>query len=204
MDGISVSEKKKFENFVKKYLNGLDKNKPFNISSNKISKYISRKHIDKMHDLKSKEKKEGGFIQFLLPLLGGLFGGSGFDFSATETKHGGFLGAFMKGFTKVLPWITKGVKSLLKIAPAAVSVAGLVQQGNHNKNIQDAVRGNGIFLQPYKGEALGDILNQITDKFPDYMSDGKKQIKDVLNTLGSFFKIFKSTDGKGIFLQPRQ
>ena len=67
---------------------------------------------------------------------------------------------------------------------------------------KDEASGEGVFLKPYKGKALKDILLPVIDKIADLEQEGKKQIKKVIKALTPFFKIYEVKNGSGIFLEP--
>ena len=71
----------------------------------------------------------------------------------------------------------------------------LEEQRRHNEAAEKCLgsglpsTGSGVFLNPYKGKALKEILTPIIDKIDGVEQDGKKQIKGVIKSLAPFFKI---------------
>ena len=189
-------------NLTKKVINNLKKDKPFSISHNKEKHYINRETVDKLknhaenvtpedvinHISKGESNnnlKEGGIL--FTTLLGLIFGG----ISAASALAGGTAG------------IVKAANDKAK------NDLELKEQARHNKFIEDALRdqkhheGKGIFLNPYKGRALKDILNPLVDKIDKAEKHTKKQIHNKLQKLTPYFKIFEEKNGSGIFLSPR-
>ena len=189
-------------NLTKKVINNLKKDKPFSISHNKEKHYINRETVDKLKDhaenvtpeevlnhiSKSESNnnlKEGGIL--FTTLLGLIFGG----ISAAASLTGGVSAAVNAGNQK------------------AKNDLELKEQQRHNKFIEDALRdqkhheGKGVFLNPYKGRALKDILTPLVDKIDKAEKHTKKQIHNKLQKLSPYFKIFESQNGSGIFLSPR-
>ena len=79
----------------------------------------------------------------------------------------------------------------------------LKEQRRHNEAIEKGLHeGKGIFLNPYKGKGLKDILLPVIDKIDGVEQEGKKQIKGVIKALTPFFKIYDVKDGSGIFFEP--
>ena len=79
----------------------------------------------------------------------------------------------------------------------------LKEQRRHNEAIEKGLHeGKGIFLNPYKGKGLKDILLPVIDKLDGVEQEGKKQIKGVIKALAPFFKIYEVKDGSGIYLEP--
>ena len=191
-----MTDKVKFEKFLKRFLTKLDTNKPFNIAFNKSQYYVSREMLD---DLNQHKPKEGGFIPILGPLIDILFKrGSGCCIDDDEEHEGGFLGAIAAGLGKVLPYVLKGLKFLNPIA----GIAGGISETVKNAKIANNV-GNGIYLNPYKGKGLKEMLIPIVDKIDGVEEEGKKQIRKAIKTLTPFFKIYEDKEGNGIFLNPR-
>ena len=180
----------RIKSFVKRFLNKLDKDKPFHISLNGEKIYINRETVDEFNQHKP---KEGGFLPFLAPLLSGLFtSGSGYSLNDHE---GGFLGAIMSGLSRVVPFILKGIKNLVPVAQLAGGISETV------RNSKQAA-GHGIFLNPFKGKALKEILIPIVDRIGDVEDEGKTKIRKSIHGLKPFFKIYEEKDGKGIYLKP--
>ena len=176
--------------FVRKFLTKLDQNKPFHITLNGEKFYINRATVDEFNQHKP---KEGGFLQFLAPLLTGLFtSGSGYSLADHE---GGFLGAIASGLARVVPFILKGIKNLVPVAQLAGGISETV------RNSKQAA-GSGIFLNPFKGKALKEILIPIVDRISDVEDEGKTQIRKANEGLKPFFKIYEEKDGKVIYLKP--
>ena len=205
----------KIKRFVKQYLKKIDEGRPFDISFNGEKVHISQKQID---SFKPYKEVHGGF---LLPLLGSVIGfikkkitGNGL-----ERKEGGIL-----PLLTLLPLIFGGIGAAGATAggiAGAVKAANdkakndleLAEQKRHNASIEKVVLGNGcdsttangcgIFLQPYKGKSLKDILTPIVDKIDGIETEGKKSIRKTVQALSPFFKIFESKDGNGIYLSPK-
>ena len=151
-----MADKEKFKKFSKIFLTKLDCDKSFTITFNKSKGYVSREMIDELNEHKP---KEGGCI----PILGTLFDilfkrGSGCCIDDDEHK-GGFLGALAGGFTKILPYTMKGLKILNPIVGIAGEISETVKYAKIANNV-----GNGIYLNPYKGKALKEMLIPIVDK----------------------------------------
>ena len=188
----------RIKSFVKRFLNKLDKDKPFHITLNGEKIYINRETVDEFNQHKP---KEGGFLQFLAPLLTGLFSsGSGYSLNdngvTSASQHeGGFLGAIMSGLSRVVPFILKGIKNLVPVAQLAGGISETV------RNSKQAA-GHGIFLNPFKGKALKEILIPIVDKIGNVEEEGKTQIRKSIEGMKPFFKIYEEKDGKGIYLKP--
>ena len=196
---------KEILNLTKKVITNLKKDKPFSISHNKEKHYINRETVDKLKNhaenvsaeevinhIKTenvaKDEKSGGIL--FTTLLGLIFGG----ISAASALAGGTAG------------IVKAANDKAK------NDLELKEQQRHNKFIEDALRdqkhhekqnGKGIFLNPYKGRALKDILDPIVDKIDKAEKHTKKQIHNKLQKLSPYFKIFEEKNGSGIFLSPR-
>jgi len=207
----------KIKRFVKQYLKKIDEGKPFDITFNGDKVHISQKQID---SFKPYKEVHGGF---LLPLLGSVIGfikkkitGNGLN---GERKEGGLL-----PLLTLLPLIFGGIGAAGATAggiAGAVKAANdkakndleLAEQKRHNASIEKVVLGNGcdsttangcgIFLQPYKGKSLKDILTPIVDKIDGIETEGKKSIRKTVQALSPFFKIFESKDGNGIYLSPK-
>ena len=82
----------------------------------------------------------------------------------------------------------------------------LKEQRRHNKVMEKAretKEGEGIFLNPYKGKGLKEVLVPVIDKVEGLEQEGKRQIKSVIKALTPFFKIYEVKDGSGVFLEPR-
>ena len=205
----------KIKRFVKQYLKKIDEGKPFDITFNGDKVHISQKQID---SFKPYKEVHGGF---LLPLLGSVIGfikkkifGNGL-----EKKEGGIL-----PLLTLLPLIFGGIGAAGGVAggvAASVKAANdkakndleLAEQKRHNASIEKVVLGNGcdsttangcgIFLQPYKGKSLKDILTPIVDKIDGLETEGKKSVRKTIKALSPFFKIFESKDGNGLYLSPK-
>ena len=188
----------KLKGFLTRLFKKIEQGNPFSITLEKDRAHISQKDIDSL------KEKHGGF---LLPLIGNVISnikeGSGF-----ETKEGGILPLAL-----LLPLIFGGIAAAGGTAggiASAVSAANnkakndleLEEQRRHNKAVEKGISGSGIYLNPYKGKALKEILTPIVDKIDGVEQEGKKQIKSVFKSLKPFFKIIEAKDGSGIFLQP--
>ena len=206
----------KLKRFVKQYLKKIDEGKPFDITFNGEKVHISQKQID---SFKPYKEVHGGF---LLPLLGSVIGfikkkitGNGL-----ERKEGGFIFtipaiiAAVTGGLAAAGGVAGGVAASVKAAnDKAKNDLELAEQKRHNASIEKVVLGNGcdsttangcgIFLQPYKGKSLKDILTPIVDKIDGLETEGKKSVRKTIKALSPFFKIFESKDGNGIYLSPK-
>ena len=195
---MTKTNESKLKGFLKRLFKKIELGNPFKICFQGESTYINEEQIN------SAKEKSGGF---LLPLIGKVLsfikGGSGF-----ETKEGGIL-----PLAALLPLIFGGIAAAGGTAGAiasAVKAANdkakndleLEEQRRHNKAVEKGL-GNGIFLNPYKGKALKEILIPVIDKIDGVEQEGKKQIKRVIKSLTPFFKIHEVKDGSGIYLEPR-
>ena len=193
----------KIKRFVKQYFQKIDEGRPFDISFNGEKVHISQKQID---SFKPYKEAHGGF---LLPLLGSVIGfikkkitGNGLDIE----KNGGIL--------PFLPLILAGIGAAGATAggvAGAVSAANskakndleLAEQRRHNREVERLTYGNGVYLNPYKGKSLKDILSPIVDKIDGLETEGKKSVRKTIKALSPFFKIFESKDGNGLYLSPK-
>ena len=203
---MTQSNESKVKRFTTRLFKGIERGKPFKISFQGDTAQISQDQID------SVKEKHGGF---LLPLIGKVIshikGGAGF-----ETK-GGLL-----PLAALLPLIFGGLAAAGGTAGGIASVVNaanqkqkndleLKEQRRHNEAIEKdravkpptAKEGRGVFLNPYKGKALKEILMPVVDKIEGVEQEGKKQIKGVIKALTPFFKIYEVKDGSGVFLEPR-
>ena len=196
---MSKTNESKLKGFLTRLFKKIELGKPFKICFQGESTYINEEQIN------SAKEKSGGF---LLPLTGKVLsfikGGNGF-----ETKEGGIL-----PLAALLPLIFGGIAAAGGTAggiASAVKAANdkakndleLEEQRRHNKVVEESIKGNGIFLNPYKGKALKEILIPVIDKIDGVEQEGKKQIKNVIKSLTPFFKIHEVKDGSGIYLEPR-
>ena len=195
---MNTSESK-VKRLINTILKKLEIGKPFNITFNGDKAHINQQRIDSIKSV------NGGF---LLPLLGTIIShiksGSGF-----ENKQGGVL-----PLLTLLPLIFGGIAAAGGTAggiASAVSSANskakgdleLQEQRRHNKAIEKAAHGEGIFLNPYKGKALKDILTPIVDKIDGLEQEGKNKVLKAVKSLKPFFKIFEDKQGNGLYLQPK-
>ena len=196
---MTKTNESKLKGFLTRLFKKIELGNPFKICFQGESTYINEEQIN------SAKEKSGGF---LLPLIGKVLsfikGGSGF-----ETKEGGIL-----PLAALLPLIFGGIAAAGGTAggiASAVKAANdkakndleLEEQRRHNKVVEESIKGNGIFLNPYKGKALKEILIPVIDKIDGVEQEGKKQIKNVIKSLTPFFKIHEVKDGSGIYLKPR-
>ena len=195
----------KIKRFVKQYLKKIDEGKPFDITFNGEKVHISQKQID---SFKPYKEVHGGF---LLPLLGSVIGfikkkifGNGL-----EKKEGGIL-----PLLTLLPLIFGGIGAAGTVAGGTAGIvkavndkaaddAKIAEQMRHNKEVERLASGHGVYLNPYKGKSLKDILTPIVDKIDGIETEGKKSIRKTVQALSPFFKIFESKDGNGIYLSPK-
>ena len=99
-----------------------------------------------------------------------------------------------------------GIASAVKAANDKVkNDLELEEQRRHNEVMKKSLgsEGSGVFLNPYKGKALKEVLTPVINKIDDVEQEGIKQIKRVIKSLTPFFKIHEAKDGSGIFLQSR-
>ena len=102
-----------------------------------------------------------------------------------------------------------GVGSLIENSVSAANQKAkndleIEEQRQHNEAVEKGL-GSEVFLNPYKGKALKEILVPVIDKIDGVEQEGKKQIKSVIKSLKPFFlsfKIYEVKDGSGIFLKP--
>ena len=196
---MTKTNESKIKAFLTRLFKKIEQGKPFTISFQCDKTYINQDLINSL------KEKHGGF---LMPLIGKVMsfikGGNGF-----ETKEGGIL-----PLAALLPLIFGGIAAAGGTAggiASAVKAANdkakndleLEEQRRHNKIIEKSLVGSGVFLNPYKGKALKEMLTPVIDKIDGVEQEGKKQIKRVIKSLTPFFKIHEAKDGSGIFLQPR-
>ena len=206
MTQTTKNNKRLLKSFLTRLFKKAEKGEPFNISLNGDKVFMGQ---DNINSLKGNGYKASSIIE-----------GGGF-----ETKEGGIL-----PLAALLPLIFGGIAAAGGTAGGIATVVNsanqkakndleLQEQKRHNNIIETVkgggetsqappreeseAQGNGIYLNPYKGKALKDILNPIVDKIDGIEQDGKKQIKKVIKAVTPFFKIYESKDGSGIFLQPR-
>ena len=190
----------KVKRLVTRLLKKIEQGKPFKISFQGDTAHISQEQIDSL------KEKHGGFLMPLVnKVISYIKSGNGF-----ETKQGGLLPLAM-----LLPMIFGGLAAAGGTAggiASAVNAANqktkndleLKEQRRHNEAIEKGLHeGKGIFLNPYKGKGLKDILLPVIDKLDGVEQEGKKQIKGVIKALTPFFKIYEVKDGSGIYLEPR-
>ena len=170
--------------------------------------YINKKIIG---ELKRLDEKEGGVIPLLalLPaIIAGLSGVAGIAGGVASTVK-----------TAKEAQVAQAQKELLEaqkqkiIAGKGVKIENIRGEGIQGEGIQDEgiqngitdiipdskVKGEGIFLNPYEGKGLGDILRSILKKDEDRKN--KKPLKKIFKKLGKGdIEIIKQ--GEGIFLQP--
>ena len=199
---MAQSNEAKLKRFLTHLFKKMELGKSFKISFQGDSAYVSQDKIDSL------KEKHGGF---LLPLINKVIsyikGGDGF-----ETKEGGIL-----PLAALLPLIFGGLAAAGGTAggiASAVNAANqkakndleLKEQKRHNKvmeNGRETKEGEGIFLNPYKGKGLKEVLVPVIDKVEGLEQEGKRQIKSVIKALTPFFKIYEVKDGSGVFLEPR-
>ena len=165
--------------------------------------YINKKIIG---ELKRLDEKEGGVIPLLalLPaIIAGLSGVAGIAGGVASTVK-----------TAKEAQVAQAQKELLEaqkqkiIAGKGVEIENIQGEGIQDEGIQNGiidiipdskVKGEGIFLNPYEGKGLGDILRSILKKDEDRKN--KKPLKKIFKKLGKRdIEIIRQ--GEGIFLQP--
>ena len=157
---MAQSNEAKLKRFLTHLSKKMELGKSFKISFQGDSTYVSQDKIDSL------KEKHGGF---LLPLINKVIsyikGGDGF-----ETKEGGIL-----TLAALLPLIFGGLAAAGGTAggiASAVNAANqkakndleLKEQKRHNKvmeNGRETKEGEGIFLNPYKGKGLKEVLVQL-------------------------------------------
>ena len=205
MSQLHTPEAKR-KRFVKQYLKKIDEGRPFDITFNGDKVHISQKQID---SFKPYKEAHGGF---LLPLLGNVIGfikkkifGNGLN----NEKEGGIL-----PLLTLLPLIfggvgaagaaAGGISEAVKAAnEKATNDTKNAEQARHNREVERLTSGHGVYLNPYKGKSLKDILTPIVDKIDGLETEGKKSVRKTVKALSPFFKIFESKDGNGIYLSPK-
>ena len=197
---MSKTNESKVKGFLTRLFKKIELGKPFKICFQGESTHINENQINSV-----KRKKWRISITFnWRKVLSFIKGGNGF-----ETKEGGIL-----PLAALLPLIFGGIAAAGGTAGAIASGVKaandkakndleLEEQRRHNKVVEESIKGNGIFLNPYKGKALKEILIPVIDKIDGVEQEGKKQIKNVFKSLTPFFKIHEVKDGSGIYLEPR-
>ena len=122
-------------------------------------------------------EKTGGILPFLPLILAGI--------GAAGATAGGVAGAVNAANQK------------------AKNDIELAEQLRHNKEVERLTYGHGVYLNPYKGKSLKDILTPIVDKIDGIETEGKKSVRKTIKALSPFFKIFESKDGNGLYLSPK-
>ena len=212
----------KFKGLVTRLLKKIELGKPFKISFQGNTASISQEQINSL-----KEKHGGFLIPLVNKVISHIKGGNGL-----ETKEGGLLplaallpmifgglaaaGGTAGGIAFVVNASNQKAKNdqELKEQKAkndqelkeqkAKNDQELKEQRRHNEAVEKGLKeGKGIFLNPYKGKALKDILIPVIDKIDGIHQEGKKQVRSVIKALTPFFKIYEVKDGSGVFFEPR-
>ena len=184
------------QDFVERFLKKLDTDKPFNVCLGKERDYVSRKMLTE-NNVKQ-YKTEGGFLNLAVPIVDHLLkGGSGLNGPQVHTSEGGLL-----PLAALLPMIFSGLAAAGSVAGGVAQAvkagkdstandAKLAEEHRHNLAMEkQAARGDGIFLEPYKGKALKDIFEPVIDKI--------ETLFDKVETLMEK----QAARGDGIFLEP--
>jgi hypothetical protein len=138
--------------------------------------YINKERLKEINNYVNEhpEMKEGGILPLLPLILGGLTA----------------LGSVAGGTAAI-------VKS---VSDTKYNNAKIEEEQRHNKELESAARGNGIYLNPYKdGHGLKELLREFTSKLK-IDPVGQKTIRNFLKNLSDYVDISKQKNGNGIYL----
>lgn len=137
------------------------------------------------------------------------------DINNVDVKEGSFL--------PLIPLLLSGIAAISGLTGAATGIAKTVidkknndarleEEQRHNKELESAARGDGIFLNPYRydGSSVSQgpcaanrklLLREFTKnlKTDDV---GKKTIRSFLKNLSDYVEIGARKNGRGIYLNP--
>jgi hypothetical protein len=200
---------RRFKAFVKRLLTNLDNDKPFSITFNNETYYVSRNELEKIKE-KTKGRQGSGFLDFFDEIIKtvkgfftgeGVHSGNGFLGEGLEAS-GGFLGFLAKGARFLFPKIIKLIKKILphagNVAQVAEGVTGTI------KNVKETAEGKGMYLDTFSkknGGNITDFLLPVIASIQNVEDEGRNAISSILSKLTPFFKISKT--GDGLFLRPK-